>query len=139
MRIRRQNESDEVAIQLTALIDVMLVMIIFFLATTAFQQEETDVAVKLPATSGAPALSSAPKVIVINVRQDGSYTLANRAMNLPELRKAVVDAVSTDRQAKVLIRGDRQALHGNVAAAVSTCKQAGIMQANIGYQYQTTQ
>ena len=40
----------------------------------------------------------------------------------------------TDPEQTVLIRGDRQALHGHVAVAVSLCKRAGVHEANLGYQ-----
>ena len=78
------------------------------------------------APDGAQALElikqKAPTVIISDIEMP--------EMNGYELCKAV----KSDPEQKVLIRGDRQALHGHVAVAVSLCKRAGVHEANIGYQ-----
>jgi len=134
MRIRRPQESDTNVINVSSLLDVMFILIIFFLATTTFQQEERDIKVNLPESAEGQALSTASKVIVINVRRDGTYVMANRETGVEEMENLLFSAVSADPEQRVLIRGDRQALHGHVAAAVSLCKRAGVHEANIGYQ-----
>ena len=133
MRIRRASESPGSLIDIAPLVDIMFTLIIFFLATTTFEKEERDVKVNLPESSRSSTLSSAPKVIVINVREDGSYYLGNQAVQLAELQKLMLEAVEAKADQKVLVRGDQQALHGHVAAAVLACRNAGIHEANIGY------
>lgn len=133
MRIKRASDGDRSLIDIAPLIDIMFTLIIFFLATTTFEKEERDVKVNLPDTSKSSTLSSAPKVIVINVREDGSYYLGSETVLLPALQKLLVEAQETKADQKVLIRGDERALHGHVAAAVMACKTAGIHEANIGY------
>lgn len=134
MRIRRNTESASSMIDITPLVDIMFTLIIFFLATSTFEREERDVKVNLPDAAESQTISDAPKLLVINVREDGSYHMVNRQLTLPELQQAVIDAHQAKPDQKVLIRGDRQALHGHVAAAVFACKSAGINEANIGYQ-----
>ena len=138
MRIRRKSENDETIINITSLLDVMFILIIFFLATSTLQREEHDIKVNLPSRSESGSLSAVSKTLVINVRKDGSYYLQNTVKNLEEMKKLVEDAAQQNPQQKVLIRGDREALHGYVAAAVGVCKTSGIQEANIGYQYRTT-
>jgi len=133
MRIPRHIEEGDSGIDTSPLVDVLFILIIFFLVTTTFQQQERDVKVNLPDTDASQALSSAVKVLVINVRKDGSYYMQNRKMTIVEVQKALRDGVRANPAQKVLIRGDRDALHGNVAAAVAACKKAGIHEANIGY------
>lgn len=134
MKIRRPSESDAHVINVSSLLDVMFILIIFFLATTTFQQEERDIKVNLPESAEGQALSAATKVIVVNVRRDGTYVIANRETPVEELEEVLLSAVQADPGQKVLIRGDRQALHGHVAAAVALCRRAGVHEANIGYQ-----
>jgi len=112
---------------------VMFILIIFFMATTTFRKEERDIEVSLPETAADLTLSSAPKVLVINVRQDGSYLYADKLTTLANLRDLLASDVETNPEHKVLIRGDHKALHGHVAAAVATCREAGVHHANIGY------
>lgn len=135
MRIRRKMEKEETIINVTSLLDVMFILIIFFLATSTLQKEEHDIKVNLPAGSDDASLSAASRTIVINVRKDGSYFLQNMVKDLDDVEKTVKDAVGQNPEQKVLIRGDREALHGSVAAAVRVCKSSGINEANIGYQH----
>jgi len=134
MRIRRNSESQGELINISSLIDVMFILIIFFLATTTFQQEERDIEVSLPDAAGEQSLSEAPRIMVINVREDGSYLLGTEPMSLTQLQQAVLAARQEKGDQRVLVRGDRRALHGHVAAAIHACKAAGIHQANIAYE-----
>jgi len=134
VRIRRSSEASTELINISSLIDVMFILIIFFMATTTFRQEERDIQVNLPETAEDQTLSAAPKVIVINVRQDGTYLYADRESGLAELQEHIAADVKSDPDQKVLIRGDQRALHGQVAAAVAVCRRAGVREANIGYE-----
>jgi biopolymer transport protein ExbD len=78
-------------------------------------------------------LSNEPKVIVINVKKDGSYKIGDTAMKLDQIKIKLEEAVRRDPGQKVLIRGDRNALHGDVAAAVAAAKGAGVNESLIGY------
>jgi biopolymer transport protein ExbD len=135
MRIRRRIEKEPPIINVSSLLDVMFILLIFFLATSTLQREEHDIEVNLPERSESQSLSSASKTLIINVRKDGGYYMQNTVKSLDQVKNTVKAAVGQNPQQKVLIRGDREALHGFVAAAVGVCKTAGIHEANIGYQY----
>lgn len=134
MRIRRESEDGGELINISSLLDVMFILIIFFLATTTFQQEERDAKVQLPSTGGAQNLSAAPAVMIINVRADGTYLLGTAPVDLPSLRGRLQASVAEKPGQKVLVRADRNALHGAVATAVLAARQAGVQEANIGYE-----
>ncbi|MCP4375404.1 MAG: biopolymer transporter ExbD, partial [bacterium] len=126
MRFRREQDAGGGIINLESLLDVMFILLIFFMATTTFKEEELDMKVNLPAGQNKrTSLSSASKLIVINVRgedrdkKDALYVVSGRRVNLLELRKIVADGVNRNQDQKVLIRGDKLALHGNVANAVA--------------------
>jgi biopolymer transport protein ExbD len=131
MRIPHHDDLDENVINTSSLVDVMFILIIFFLVTMSFNEEERDIMVNLPETD--TTLSSAVKAMVINVRSDGSYYLGPKRVNLAQIQSELTKALEGNPEQKVLIRGDQNALHGNVAAAVSACKNSGIRDANIGY------
>ena len=134
MRIPREESSDDNVINISSLLDVMFILIIFFLATATFTEEERDIQVNLPQSAAAQSSTQAPKMIVINVREDGTYHVANQSMDIASLKNTLNEAVSSNPDQKVMVRGDRNALHGNVANAISVCKQVGIHKTNIGYE-----
>jgi len=141
MRFRRAEEAGEGIINLESLLDVMFILLIFFMATTTFKEEERDINVTLPDLhQKRAALSSATKLIVVNVRgeqdrkkEDPLYVVSGRRVNLLQLRKIITEGVEGNANQKVLIRGDKYALHGNVAHAVAACREGGVVSANIGY------
>lgn len=142
MRIPREEDSGAAVINISSLLDVMFILIIFFIATTTFKAEELDIEVSLPDSSAPRSLSSATKLVVINVRSaegrkegDPLYLVSNQPMTLEQLRDTVRGAIEENVNQKVLIRGDELAFHGEVAAAVSACREAGIQEVNIGYDF----
>lgn len=132
MKIRKkESELEEGIVNTSSLVDIMFILIIFFLVTMTFNEAEHDIAVNLPETDSN--LSSATKAIIINCRQDGSYYIGSKRTNLSGIQNALRELLSRNPQQKVLIRGDRNALHGHVAAAIAACRASGIQDANIGY------
>lgn len=131
MKIPYESENDDSIIDISSLIDIMFILIIFFLVTMTFHEEEHDITVNLPNTE--KSLSAAARALVINIRSDGSYYLGPRQMNLTNIESELGIAIDGDPNQKILIRGDREALHGQVAAAIAICKKVGIRDANIGY------
>jgi len=134
MKVRRSDDSAGELINISSLIDVMFILIIFFMATTTFQREERDLKVNLPESGEGQTLSDAPRVLVINVREDGSYYMAGKTLSAEEMNAEIRRSLKQAPDQKVLVRGDKRALHGHVATAVSMCKAAGVHEANIGYQ-----
>ena len=144
MRIRRNPEAEQGLINIPSLLDVIFILLLFFMATTTFKQEELDLQVKLPQSAANKSLSAATKLIIINIRaadrpkEDPLYLVSNKRMTLDQLRATVAAAVRGHPDQKVLVRGDRRAFHGDVAAAVTVCSEVGIKEVNIGYDKKPT-
>ena len=142
MRLSRTTETQGGIINITPLLDVMFILLIFFMATTTFKEEEFDIMVNLPdASQKRVALSSASKLIVVNVRgadrnaEDPLYVIAGQRVNLLQLRDIVAAGVKNDVNQKVLIRGDNHAFWGDGARALATCRAAGVIEVNVGFDY----
>ena len=143
MRIQRDESSEESVINISPLLDVMFILIIFFLATATFrEEEETDLEVTLPESAIVPAtLSAKLKTIIINVHEDGTYLVNNpvshrrEKMAIDVMREELSSSLVKNPNQKVLVRGDRKAYHEAVANAMACCKEVGFNDASIGYQY----
>jgi len=123
-------------INMIPFIDVSLVLLIIFMVMTPFlvKMQERDIQVSLPVDSQNQALSTMDDVIAINVRRNGSYVVRGKQVTVEEMTQALKDAVAQNKDKKILVRGDQEALHGYVAKAIAICKLAGVKEANIGYQ-----
>ncbi|MDP6543673.1 MAG: biopolymer transporter ExbD [Phycisphaerae bacterium] len=95
---------------------------------------EMEIAITLPDEVRARPTTQ-PRLIVINVQEDGACRVDNKEMSLEELAILVGESLSANPDQKVLIRGDRNARHKHVADAVGICRDAGIDLKNIGFDY----
>jgi len=145
MRIRQSQPESDGIINITSLLDVMFILLIFFMATTTFKEEEFPVEVKLPVASKKhETASSKTKTIVVNVRNtregadEGLYIVGGKKVTLQQMRKLVTDALKLDATQAVWIRADKYAYHGEVANAVATCRNAGVMEAKLLYESKPT-
>ena len=95
MRINRDSENGEgLMVNIESLLDVIFILLIFYMATTTFREQETDSRVNLAdATKKIATLSAKKKTVIINVlgedrkESDPLYVVSSRRVNLLELRK----------------------------------------------------
>ena len=72
----RKSEFEEIpTLNLTSMIDVLFLLIIFFMVGTKFTEMERKIGLKVPQVSNVDALTSAPEKKVVNVYRDGQITL----------------------------------------------------------------
>ena len=119
-------------INLTSLVDVVLLLIIFFMASTTFVREAA-LQVELPQASPEPASTSAPP-LEITVTADGSYlvnrqTLVNNRADT--LRRALERTAGTARDVPLIIRADARATHQAVVTAMDVAGRLGFVHLSI--------
>jgi biopolymer transport protein ExbD len=113
-------------LNLTSMLDVMFLLVIFFMAGSKFTEMERKIALRVPQVSDANALTPAPEKRVINVYQDGQITLDRQTVSLDELKNRLIAARGQYHGLGVLVRGDATGQFQRVAEVLNACKQAGI-------------
>ena len=132
MRIRsRDNESGEM-INISSMLDVMFILIIFFLVTTTFKEEEVDHLVKLPVEARNQSLTqTAGNLIKVNIRDSGAFVVMGQQITEEDLSKWMKEQVEKKPDLKVLIRCDKESKHLYLANVMSICRHVGVPEANI--------
>lgn len=125
------NREEQPTLNLTPMIDVVFLLIIFFMVGTRFIVPERKIGLKVPEVSEAAALTPAPQKKVVNVYQDGSVSLDQDEVTLKELTNKLSNARSQYQDLGVLIRGDAASSFQHVAEVLNACKQAGIAELGI--------
>ena len=113
-------------LNLTSMMDVLFLLIIFFMAGTKFTEMERKIGLSIPQVSANGALSAAPEKKVVNVYHNGQITLDRQVVSLDELKSRLTAARRQYKDLGVLVRGDGTGHFQNVAVVLNTCKQAGI-------------
>jgi biopolymer transport protein ExbD len=136
MPLKTHHDEDPV-LNVTSMIDVVLVLTIFFMVATKFRDDERKLDLKVPVVSNQGPLSTAPEPKVVNVYQDGHVSLGTKPMSLDELTKTLAAAHSQYKKLAVLIRGDKLATHGRMTEVYSACQRAGISELAISVKVDT--
>jgi biopolymer transport protein ExbD len=126
----RRGEDPE--LNLTSLIDVVLLLVIFFMVSTTFV-EEGRLRVELPSASEKP-VARPQDPIVITITAQGSYRVNELGLvnNAPEtLRAALVRESAGERDRALTIRADARATHQTVVTAMDVAARLGFTQVNI--------
>ena len=105
MSPRREIE-EMPALNLTSMIDVLFLLIIFFVVGTKFIESERQIELQLPRVKPGDALTAAPEKKVINVYRDGQITLDRHDVSLEELGQKLTAARAQYQALGVLVRGD---------------------------------
>ncbi|MDD4267662.1 MAG: biopolymer transporter ExbD [Pirellulales bacterium] len=112
---------------LTPLIDVVFLLLIFFLVATKFADEEREMNVLLPDASEAQPRTSKPRETIVNIDQNGQYFVSGQKLSLAELERALnAVRVNNPGRASVILRADRRGRVEFLVAAMNACNKAKI-------------
>lgn len=115
-------------VELTPVIDMVFLLLIFFLVATTFQQTEREMQIALPEAEASGPISTSLREIIVNVSEPGDVVVAGTVVGLDELRTMLTAAVERNPGQKVSVRGDRAVPYGTIARVLDVCKAAGVPQ-----------
>jgi biopolymer transport protein ExbD len=121
-----RNVKTEVGIDLTSLIDVVFILLLFFILTTTFTREST-IRITLPEASSEETTQS-PLLIEIMVGSNGNYSVNGRTLeqgDLPALMAAIQDLSAGDTTLPISIVADAEAKHQAVVTAMEAVQTLG--------------
>jgi biopolymer transport protein ExbD len=134
LKFKRANR-EELAINMTPLIDVVFLLLIFFMVTTTFSRE-TRLLVNLP-EANAEAAESDPAQIEILVARDGSFSINGRALinsRIQTLVQGLEIESGGNHNLPILLIADADATHQSVVTAMDGIGQSGFTRLNIATQ-----
>ncbi|SJZ57252.1 ExbD/TolR family protein [Novilysobacter spongiicola] len=125
MRIRDHRAHDEPEISLIPLIDVLLVMIIFFVVTATFDARSV-IKLELPRATGEQVEANQPLVVLVNAQ--GRFFVDDREVlrdDLESLKSTIVEVAGSDRQRPVMLRADARTPYQAVVTVYDALGQLG--------------
>lgn len=133
MRIPAEPPDESYPINVTNMIDVFLLLLIFFLVATTFAKEERDARIQLPGTAAVRPISAPARDLVLNIREDGAVIVDNKELGGDQLTDMLRNAQKSDPERNVLIRADERSIMKYFATVARQCREAGFSQVKIGY------
>ena len=120
---RRHAHTEEADINITPMLDIVFIMLIFFIVTTSFTKE-TGATIIRPEAAQAVALQNG--TILIGVRPNDDIWMAKRQVELREVRQMVERARAENPEGSVVIVADRGSRIGTVTRVMDQVKMAGV-------------
>lgn len=127
------REEDDVQINLTPLIDVVFLLLIFFMVSTTFSKE-SELRIQLPESSDRPVQQKENQVLEIEISADGAYAVKGPADKAAQqllgtdrktLYRALASASGNSKDLVTVIRADRKTPHASVIRAMDIARRLG--------------
>lgn len=134
-----QRRLEDPEINLISLIDVLLMLVIFFMLSSTFV-DQGRMRVQLPTASDRPHDNRSAERIVVTVTQQGGYRVNERELvnsSRETLRGAVAAVAGADRNIHIALRADARATHQSVVTAMDVLGKMGFSQLDIATVQQT--
>ena len=131
MKFRRQ-QSQEVSVNLTPLIDVVFLLLIFFMVSTTFTRE-TQLSIDLPEAEGQPRDTSVDEIEIL-IDESGSYRVNGQGLvdnQMRTLQAAIYKLSAGDTTMPMTITADAQSAHQDVVRAMDAAGQMGFVHLSI--------
>lgn len=122
----RKPRAKAPALALTSMLDVIFLLLCFFVTASVFSQWESEVTISLPSASSSEALGRLPGEVILNVSKDGSVTVNARRLVLADLEDRLRKVAEFYPGQPVVIRADRETAYSSLMSVIDTCRNAGV-------------
>ncbi len=126
MNFRSRTVPQHPGIQLAPLVDVLLLLLIFFLLTWNAARNENELDVKIPKATTAKEKSAPIGDVIVNVKADGNVVVNRRTLSRPDLTTMLQGLVKLNSDQAVVIRGDEAGAYKNIVEVLDICSEAGV-------------
>ena len=126
MRLRGKRTSKAPQLALTSMLDVIFLLLCFFVTVSVFSQWESEISIKLPSAETAEEPDRLPGEIVLNVAKDGKVTVNGQALALDDLKARLAKVARFYPGQPVIIRADKEVRYETLVGVIDTCRAADI-------------
>lgn len=126
MNFRQNSKLESPGFQLAPMVDVVFLLLCFFVTSQLFAQWETEIDVQLPTAVTGEAPQRLPGEVILNVRAGGEILVNGRMLSQDQLGSMLGKLASNFPGQPVLVRADRSTAYEHVIHVLDRCRQADI-------------
>lgn len=126
MNFRKQAASEPPGFQIAPMVDIVFLLLIFFLVTWNFARYETELDVKVPTAKEGKESRRAVGEVIINVKSDGTIMMNRRPMSGAELGGTLRKISELYPDQAVVLRGDESTDYRHIVGVLDICRASNI-------------
>jgi biopolymer transport protein ExbD len=126
MNFRRHAKPEVFGFQIAPMVDILLVLLVFFIVTWNFSLAEKELDVKIPTATHAKEANAYAGQVVVNVRTDGTIVFNHQPVTADELIAKLRELAKLFPDQAVILRGDQNAAYKSIMNVLDICRQANI-------------
>ncbi len=126
MKFRKRTPPTVLGFQIAPMVDILLVLLCFFIVTWSFARKELELDVKVPTAQNAKESNPVVNQTVINVKQDGSVVWNRKAVASKELTKRLKELSGLFPDYAIIVRADERVPFRFVSDVLDICREANI-------------
>lgn len=126
MNFRKRAQPQLLGFQIAPMVDILLVLLVFFIVTWNFAITENELDVKVPTAAAAKEQQPVANQTVLNVRKNGTVVMNRKELDLEGLRKKLSQLSELYPDYAIILRADEQLSYKDLMAVMDVCRQANI-------------
>ena len=120
------RQLEPAAMQLAPMIDIVFLLLIFFIVTWQFSRSETEMKISVPSSQEGADPKRVLGEIIVNVRVTGEVVVEGQVMSQAQLKQKLSAIAKQHQNQPVRLRGDSKAEYQTIVEVIDTCQKAGI-------------
>lgn len=126
MNFRKRAKPEVFGFQIAPMVDILLVLLVFFIVTWNFALSENELDVKIPSASQAKESQQYVGQVVVNVKADGSIVFNRKTLSADDLRAKLQQLAELYPDQAVILRGDQNVAYKAIVDVLDICRSANI-------------
>ncbi len=126
MKFRNRQAPHIIGFQIAPMVDILLVLMCFFIVTWSFAKKEMDIDVKVPAAESGKESAAVMNQTVLNVRSDGTVIWNRKTIEPGELRIRLTELTKLAPDYAIILRGDKKSKYEDIVAVLDICREANV-------------
>ena len=126
MKFRTSTQTEHNGMNLVPMIDVLLILLIFFIVTFAMARFETEVNISVPQAESGKTADQKVGQIYVNIRADGTIVIAGQELTDEQLAARFQRQAALDKRQAIILRGDVKTAYGDLFRVLDLCHKSGL-------------
>lgn len=139
MRFSSNNNSKPASLALTSMLDVIFLLLCFFVTASVYSQWESEISIQLPTAETSDEPNRLPGEVIVNVTDNGFVRLNGMNVELLDLETRLSKLAKIYPDQSVIIRADRVTKYEHLVKVIDTCRKAGVWNFSLATSNETSE